>query len=38
MHNNNDNSLTQIETFGVEQIPDHERTAGPGDLDRKSVV
>lgn len=34
MHNNNDNSLTQIETFGVEQIPDHERTAGPGDLFR----
>nr|BFE90559.1 hypothetical protein GCM10020185_10950 [Pseudomonas brassicacearum subsp. brassicacearum] len=34
MHNNNDNSLTQIETFGVEQIPDHERTAGPSDLFR----
>ena len=34
MHNNNDKSLTQIETNGVEQIPDHERTAGPGDLFR----
>jgi purine-cytosine permease-like protein len=31
---NNDQSLTQIETHGVEQIPDHERTAGPTDLFR----
>ena len=31
---NNDQSLTQIETHGVEQIPDNERTAGPTDLFR----
>ncbi|WP_277051623.1 purine-cytosine permease family protein [Zestomonas thermotolerans] len=35
MHNNNnEHSLTRIETFGVEQIPDHERNAGPIDLFR----
>ena len=33
-NNNNDQSLTQIETHGVEQIPDHERSAGPTDLFR----
>ncbi len=33
-NNNNDQSLTQIETHGVEQIPDNERTAGPTDLFR----
>ncbi|MBI3908003.1 MAG: cytosine permease, partial [Pseudomonas fluorescens] len=33
-NNNNDQSLTQIETYGVEQIPDSERTAGPTDLFR----
>ena len=33
-NNNNDQSLTQIETHGVEQIPDNERTAGPVDLFR----
>ena len=26
---NNDNSIRKIETNGVEQIPDHERTARP---------
>jgi purine-cytosine permease-like protein len=31
---NNDKSIRQIETNGVEQIPDHERTAGPKDLFR----
>ena len=31
---NNDNSIRKIETNGVEQIPDHERTAGPKDLFR----
>ena len=30
-NNNNDQSLTHIETYGVEQIPDNERTAGPTD-------
>lgn len=35
MHNNNnEQSLTRIETFGVEQIPDHERNATPVDLFR----
>ena len=33
-NNNKDQSLTQIETHGVEQIPDSERTAGPTDLFR----
>src|SRR5476649_2188598 len=31
---NNENSIRKIETNGVEQIPDHERTAGPKDLFR----
>ncbi|KAF1011872.1 MAG: hypothetical protein GAK32_00534 [Pseudomonas fluorescens] len=31
---NNENSISKIETNGVEQIPDHERTAGPRDLFR----
>ena len=31
---NNDKSIRTIETNGVEQIPDHERTAGPKDLFR----
>lgn len=31
---NNDKSIRKIETNGVEQIPDHERTAGPKDLFR----
>jgi purine-cytosine permease-like protein len=31
---NNDNSIRKIETNGVEQIPDHERTASPKDLFR----
>ncbi len=34
MNNNNENSLTRIETFGVEQIPDSERSAKPLDLFR----
>ncbi|WP_137820278.1 cytosine permease [Pseudomonas sp. 2FG] len=35
MHNNkNDQAITQIETHGVEQIPDAERNAGPIDLFR----
>jgi len=33
-NNNKENSISTIETFGVEQIPDHERTAGPTDLFR----
>jgi purine-cytosine permease-like protein len=33
-NNNNAQSISQIETFGVEQIPDHERTARPTDLFR----
>lgn len=32
--NNNEQSVTHIETFGVEQIPDHARTATPRDLFR----
>ncbi|AZF22667.1 Cytosine/purine/uracil/thiamine/allantoin permease family protein [Pseudomonas sp. R3-52-08] len=31
---NNQNSIRTIETNGVEQIPDHERTAAPKDLFR----
>ena len=31
---NNDKRVRKIETNGVEQIPDHERTAGPKDLFR----
>ena len=35
MHNNNNqHGITRIETFGVEQIPDHERHARPLDLFR----
>lgn len=35
MHNNNkQHAITQIEAFGVEQIPDGERTARPFDLFR----
>ncbi len=35
MNNNNSTaSISQIETFGVEQIPDHERNAKPLDLFR----
>lgn len=35
MHNNNkQQSITQIETFGIEQIPDNERQAKPLDLFR----
>lgn len=35
MHNNNnEHALTRIETFGVEQIPDNERSAKPLDLFR----
>jgi purine-cytosine permease-like protein len=35
MHNNNDEqSITSIETFGVEQIPDNARNATPRDLFR----
>lgn len=35
MHKNkNDQAITQIETFGVEQIPDHARNATPTDLFR----
>ncbi len=35
MHNNNNqHAITRIETFGVEQIPDHERHARPLDLFR----
>ncbi|WP_455921343.1 purine-cytosine permease family protein [Pseudomonas putida] len=33
-NNNSTTSLSQIETFGVEQIPDHERNAKPLDLFR----
>ncbi|MGC1332200.1 cytosine permease, partial [Pseudomonas sp.] len=33
-NNNSTNSISQIETFGVEQIPDHERNAKPLDLFR----
>ncbi len=29
---NNENSIRKIETNGVEQIPDHERTASPRGL------
>ncbi len=32
--NNNQHAITRIETFGVEQIPDHERNATPVDLFR----
>ena len=31
---NNHKNVRQIETHGVEQIPDSERSAGPGDLFR----
>lgn len=31
-NNKNDQSINSIETFGVEQIPDHARTATPRDL------
>lgn len=35
MHNNNnETAITQIETFGIEQIPDSERNAKPIDLFR----
>jgi hypothetical protein len=35
MNNNNKaHSLSSIETNGVKPIPDHERSAGPGDLFR----
>lgn len=33
-NNNNQHAITRIETFGVEQIPDHERNATPVDLFR----
>lgn len=33
-NNNNEHALTRIETFGVEQIPDSERSAKPLDLFR----
>ncbi|WP_416422938.1 cytosine permease [Pseudomonas sp. App30] len=33
-NNNSTTSISQIETFGVEQIPDHERNAKPLDLFR----
>ena len=33
-NNNNEKSLSSIETNGVEQIPDHERDARPSDLFR----